>query len=63
MVSDPSDSADVTVIDTLTVVITRQPDGTFASEVVDLPGCTARAGTRDALVEATRRAIGAFLGR
>jgi len=63
MASDPSNSADVIVIDTLTVVITRQSDGMLVSEVVDLPGCTARAGTRDALVEATRQAIGAFLGR
>jgi predicted RNase H-like HicB family nuclease len=51
------------VIDTLTVVIRREPDGTFFSEVIDLPDCTARAGTRGELLEATRLAIDTFLGR
>jgi predicted RNase H-like HicB family nuclease len=63
MASGSSGSADVAVIDALTVLIRREADGTFVSEVIDLPGCTARAGTRDGLLDATRRAMSAFLGR
>jgi predicted RNase H-like HicB family nuclease len=57
------DDTDVLVINGLTVVTRRQPDGTYTSEVTDLPGCTARAGTREELPKATERAISAFLGR
>ncbi len=57
------DDTDVIVIGGLTVVTGRQSDGTYSSRVIDLPGCTARAGTREELVEATGRAIDAFLGR
>ncbi len=62
MVSGSSDNTDVAVIDALTVVI-RKEDGALVAEVIDLPGCTARAGTREELIEATGRAIKAFLGR
>jgi predicted RNase H-like HicB family nuclease len=57
------DDTDVLVINGLTVVIGRQSDGTYTSQVTDLPGCTARAGTREELAEATERAINTFLGR
>lgn len=56
------DDTDVFVIDGLTVIARRQSDGTYTSEVIDLPGCVARGGTREELVEATMRAIRTLLG-
>jgi predicted RNase H-like HicB family nuclease len=58
-----SDDTDVFVIDGLTVLAKRLADGTYAAEVIDLPGCEARARTREQLAEATGKVIAAFLGR
>ncbi len=63
MGSSSSDDTDVLVIDSFTVITRRQPDGTYTSEVIDLPGCAARAGTPEDLAEATRKAVRSFLGR
>jgi predicted RNase H-like HicB family nuclease len=63
MASGSSDDTDVLVIDTLTVVTSRQADGSYRSEVIDLPGCVARAATREEVVEETRKAIDSFLGK
>lgn len=63
MASDSPDDTNVFVVDTLTAVANRQSDGTYTAQVIDLPGCAARAGTREELVAATRRAIGSFLGK
>jgi len=57
------DDTDVFVIDGLTVLAKRLADGTYAADVIDLPGCTAQAPTRQQLVETTEEAIAAFLGR
>jgi predicted RNase H-like HicB family nuclease len=63
MGSGLSDNTDVFVVDGLTAVTGRQSDGTYTAQVIDLPGCTGSARTREELVEATRSAIRAFLRR
>jgi predicted RNase H-like HicB family nuclease len=61
MASGPTGDTDAFVIDGFTVVSKRQADGTYTSEVIDLPGCTGSAGSPEELVEATRRAVRSFL--
>ncbi len=57
------DDTDVFVIDGLTVLAKKLSDGTYAAEVIDLPGCTAGAPTREKLPEAAGKAIASFLGK
>lgn len=45
-----------------TVVIERDEDGWYVSEVVELPGCHTQAKTIDELIKRTKEAIMAYLG-
>ncbi len=44
-----------------TVLIEKDEDGWFVSEVVELPGCHTQAKTMDQLIERTKEAIQAYL--
>ncbi len=44
-----------------TVVIEKDEDGWFVSEVVELPGCHTQAKSIDQLLERTKEAIKAYL--
>lgn len=44
-----------------TVLIEKDEDGWFVSEVVELPGCHTQAKTLDQLISRTREAIQAYL--
>ncbi len=44
-----------------TVIIERDEDGWFVSEVVELPGCHTQGKTIDQLIERTKEAIRAYL--
>lgn len=44
-----------------TILIEKDEDGWFVSEVVELPGCHTQAKTLDQLVERTKEAIKAYL--
>jgi hypothetical protein len=59
--SGGSEETDVIVIDSFTVVVRRNRDGGYASEVTNLPGCGAEAPSVDELIEKTRGAIASFL--
>ena len=45
-----------------TVIIEKDEDGWYVSEVVELPGCHTQAKTIDQLIERTKEAIMAYLG-
>jgi len=45
-----------------TVLIERDEEGWFVSEVVELPGCHTQSKTMDELLERTREAIQVYLG-
>ena len=45
-----------------TVIIERDEDRWYVSEVVELPGCHTQAKTIDELIERTKEAIMAYLG-
>ncbi len=45
-----------------TVIIEKDEDGWFISEVVELPGCHTQAKSLDQLLERTKEAIRAYLG-
>lgn len=45
-----------------TVIIEKDEDGWFVSEVVELPGCHTQGKTIDQLIERTKEAIQAYLG-
>ena len=45
-----------------TVVIEKDEEGWFVSEVVELPGCHTQAKTLPELMERTQEAIQAYLG-
>jgi len=44
-----------------TIVVEKDTDGWFVSEVVELPGCHTQAKSIDQLIERTREAIKAYL--
>lgn len=44
-----------------TLLIERDEEGWFVSEVVELPGCHTQAKTVDQLIERTREAIRAYV--
>lgn len=44
-----------------TVIIEKDEDGWFVSEVVELPGCHTQAKTIEQLIERTKEAIRAYL--
>lgn len=44
-----------------TIIIEKDEEGWFVSEVVELPGCHTQAKTLDQLVERTKEAIKAYL--
>jgi len=44
-----------------TVIIERDEEGWFVSEVVELPGCHTQAKSMDQLIERTKEAIRAYL--
>ncbi len=44
-----------------TILIEKDEEGWFVSEVVELPGCHTQAKTLDQLVERTKEAIKAYL--
>ena len=44
-----------------TILIEKDEDGWFVSEVVELPGCHTQAKTMDQLIERTKEAIRAYL--
>lgn len=44
-----------------TVIIEKDEDGWYVSDVVELPGCHTQAKSMDALMERTREAIQAYL--
>ena len=44
-----------------TVLIEKDEDGWFVSEVVELPGCHTQAKTMDKLIERTKEAIKAYV--
>ncbi len=44
-----------------TVLIEKDEDGWFVSEVVELPGCHTQAKTIDKLLERTKEAVQAYL--
>ncbi len=46
-----------------TIIIEKDEDGWFVSEVVELPGCHTQSKTMDELIERTREAIKAYLGK
>jgi hypothetical protein len=58
---DGPQQTEVIVIDTFTVMVSRNRDGAFISEVIDLPGCGAKAASMDELSQKTRGAISSFL--
>lgn len=43
------------------ILIEKDEDGYFVSEVIDLPGCHTQAKTIDELLERTKEAIKAYL--
>ncbi len=43
------------------MIIEKDEEGWFVSEVVELPGCHTQAKSRDELVERTKEAIKAYL--
>lgn len=43
------------------VIIEKDEDGYFVSEVVELPGCHTQAKTREELIKRTREAINLYL--
>lgn len=45
-----------------TMVIEKDEEGWFVSEVVELPGCHTQGKTMDQLIERTKEAIEAYLG-
>ncbi len=45
-----------------TVIIEKDEDGWFISEVVELPGCHTQAKSLDQLLERTKEAIRTYLG-
>ena len=45
-----------------TLIIEKDEDGWFVSEVVELPGCHTQAKTMDQLINRTREAIRAYIG-
>ncbi len=45
-----------------TVIIEKDEEGWFISEVVDLPGCHTQAKTVEQLLERTKEAIMVYLG-
>ena len=45
-----------------TVVIEKDEEGWYVSEVVELPGCHTQGKTVDELIERTKEAIRAYLG-
>ncbi len=45
-----------------TVIIERDEDGWYVSEVVELPGCHTQGNTIDELIKRTKEAITAYLG-
>ena len=45
-----------------TVIIEKDEDGWYVSEVVGLPGCHTQGKTIDQLMERTKEAIQAYLG-
>ena len=44
-----------------TIIIEKDEEGWFVSEVVELPGCHTQAKTIDQLIERTKEAIKAYL--
>lgn len=44
-----------------TILIERDEDGWFVSEVVELPGCHTQAKSMDELLKRTREAISAYI--
>ena len=44
-----------------TLIVEKDEDGWFVSEVVELPGCHTQAKSMDQLLERTREAIRAYL--
>ena len=46
-----------------TVVIEKDEDGWYVSEVVELPGCHTQGKTIDQLIERTKEAIKAYVGK
>lgn len=44
-----------------TIIIEKDEEGWFVSEVVELPGCHTQAKSMDQLIERTREAIQAYL--
>ncbi|MEK6857732.1 MAG: type II toxin-antitoxin system HicB family antitoxin [Nanoarchaeota archaeon] len=44
-----------------TLIIEKDEDGWYISEVVELPGCHTQAKSMDQLIERTREAIKAYL--
>ncbi|MBI2173144.1 MAG: type II toxin-antitoxin system HicB family antitoxin [Candidatus Aenigmarchaeota archaeon] len=46
---------------TYNVIIEKDEEGWFVSEVVELPGCHTQARTKNELLERTREAIKAYL--
>lgn len=44
-----------------TVIIEKDEEGWFVSEVVELPGCHTQAKTKNELIERTKEAIKAYL--
>ena len=46
-----------------TIIIEKDEDGWLVSEVVELPGCHTQSKTMDELIERTREAIKAYLGK
>ena len=44
------------------VIIEKDEEGWFVSEVVELPGCHTQAKTMDGLLKRTKEAIKAYLG-
>ncbi|MBI2579616.1 MAG: type II toxin-antitoxin system HicB family antitoxin [Candidatus Aenigmarchaeota archaeon] len=44
-----------------TVIIEKDEDGWFVSEVVELPGCHTQGRTKEQLIERTKEAIKAYL--
>ena len=45
-----------------TMIIERDEDGWYVSEVVELPGCHTQGRTIDELMERTKEAIQAYVG-
>jgi len=49
------------ILQTYNVIIEKDEEGWFVSEVVELPGCHTHARTKNELLEGTREAIKAYL--